>query len=178
MLTGTSSLFRQSDVAKMAASGTVSSGSWRKGLMRQSIASFFNNREDPEKNDQAVVSESARHEWTETSNSGGVLGGITPTPEGEKNGRRTATTDREGNESLTSLATGPTGDDPMANKHVENGVEYKSMAWWYVLKSCLDTFSHTDRPSGKPEWSWSRKPFPSVSSHSLTPCPRLVSFQD
>ncbi|KAK5273593.1 hypothetical protein LTR96_000193 [Exophiala xenobiotica] len=94
----------------MAASGTVSSGSWRKGLMRQSIASFFNNREDPEKNDQAVVSESARHESTATSSSGGVLGGTTPTPEGGKNG--------------------PTGDDPMANKHVENGVEYKSMAWW------------------------------------------------
>ena len=28
----------------------------------------------------------------------------------------------------------------MANKHVENGVEYKSMAWWFVLKSSLNTF--------------------------------------
>ncbi len=36
---------------------------------------------------------------------------------------------------LTSPATGTTEEDTMANKHVANGVEYKSMAWWYVLKS-------------------------------------------
>ncbi len=63
--------------------------------MRESIASFFNNREDPEKNDQAVVSESARNESTATSSSGGVLDGSTPTPEHEKNGMHAVTTDGE-----------------------------------------------------------------------------------
>lgn len=70
----------------MAAHPTVSSGSWRKGLMRDSIASFFNNKKpEAEKNNDVVVGEASRNgSDAPTTPNTGVLGDRTPTS--EKNG--------------------------------------------------------------------------------------------
>ncbi|KAL6244663.1 hypothetical protein RBB50_008191 [Rhinocladiella similis] len=94
----------------MADTDPVSSASWRGGLMRQSIASYFNSKKEQEKSNEAIVDEAARNESTASSSSNGVLDGRSPVDGMEKNGA--------------------TEDDPMASHGLKDGVEYKSMAWW------------------------------------------------
>ncbi|KAK4943192.1 hypothetical protein LTR10_017216 [Elasticomyces elasticus] len=95
----------------MASQPTVSSGSWRKGLMKDSITSFFNNNKRPEaeKDNGDVVNEASRN----TSDAA-------PTPDtGIQDNRPPAYMEK----------TGDQHNDPMASS-IEGGVEYKSMVWW------------------------------------------------
>jgi hypothetical protein len=63
---------------------SISSASWRKGIITQSIASYFGKKPAEEKNDQTVVTEASRNTSTSDAGGNGVLGDTTP-PDQEKN---------------------------------------------------------------------------------------------
>lgn len=70
----------------MANPNPMSSASWRVGLMRQSIASYFSNKKEQEKSDDTIVEAAPRNESNASSSNHGVLGGESPGDELEKNG--------------------------------------------------------------------------------------------
>ncbi|EXJ92563.1 hypothetical protein A1O3_01115 [Capronia epimyces CBS 606.96] len=88
-----------------------SSASWRKDVMSQSIASYFNKGSE---DGQTVVNEASRETSTGDTADNGVLGG-NPAANQEKDGGVAKTDDNE--------------LDPMTSR-IEGGVEYKSMVWW------------------------------------------------
>lgn len=69
--------------------GSISSASWRKGLMSQSIASYFNKRPaQDEKSPDATIAEAPRNTSTTGSDASGdgVLSGNGASVDKEKNG--------------------------------------------------------------------------------------------
>ncbi|KAI1610235.1 transmembrane amino acid transporter protein-domain-containing protein [Exophiala viscosa] len=107
----------------MASQPSVSSGSWRKGLMKDSITSFFNNnnkKPEAEKDNDAVINEASRNNSD-----------ATPTPNTAVQGDRTPNSDETGAlPPYKERDPDPTAKhDPMASS-IEGGVEYKSMVWW------------------------------------------------
>ncbi|KAL2395899.1 N amino acid transport system protein [Exophiala dermatitidis] len=87
-----------------------SSASWRRGIMSQSIASYFNKKPAEEKTTNTVINEASLGTPTSDMPENAVLGNNTTSDQEKKDGDEQQL-------------------DPMTSR-IEGGVEYKSMVWW------------------------------------------------